>query len=59
MTLKEHNAYLSEIKNGTHKQFYFDKEKQKIMCKCGSHAVWFRNEGYLCSSITVKSNCKY
>jgi hypothetical protein len=55
---KEHNEMLTSIKNGTHKQFYFDKKTEKVMCKCGDHAVWFR-EAYLCSSITVVSRCKY
>lgn len=40
------------------KQFYYDPVKDKVMCKCGYHAVKFR-DGYLCSSITIRSNCPY
>lgn len=58
MSTEEKNKMLTSIKNGTHKQFYFDKKAGKVMCKCGDHAVWFR-EAYLCSSITVVSRCKY
>lgn len=49
---------LKEIANGTHPQFCFDTEKKIVMCKCGAHAVKLR-DGYLCSTITVLSNCPY
>lgn len=47
---------LKTIKDGTHYQFYFDKKLDKVMCRCGDHAVLFR-DSYLCSSITVVNRC--
>jgi len=49
---------LKDIRDGNHRQFFYDKKKEVVMCKCGEQAAKFR-DGYLCSSITVVSNCPY
>jgi len=45
-----------DILNGTHPQFYYVPEKDKVMCRCGDHAVFFRGT-YICSSIIVTNKC--
>jgi hypothetical protein len=47
---------IEQIKNGTHKQFFIKADK--VFCKCGCIAVAFKNEGYLCSTITAYT-CKF
>ncbi|MDR1716496.1 MAG: hypothetical protein LBS20_11695 [Prevotella sp.] len=46
-----------QIKTGEHPQFIYDKEKQKITCRCGLEALWFQN-GYLCPTVTAYP-CRY
>ena len=55
--MKDKNSYLKSIKNGTHKQFLYNEEKEKVECKCGHNAVWFRT-AFLCGTITAHP-CKY
>ena len=43
---------LAEVKDGTHKQFQLNREKQRVECKCGQVAIWWKT-GYLCSTITA------
>lgn len=43
---------LLSIKEGSHTQFEFNKEDEKVKCKCGHNAVWW-NTGYLCGTITA------
>ena len=35
-------------------QFYVDEKKNKMMCRCGYHATYFRYE-LVCSSLTIKN----
>jgi len=49
---------MKAISDGTHRQFVFDKGKDKVMCRCGLPAVKFQ-DSYLCSGITVNSGCKF
>lgn len=55
---KSWDEQIKEIRHGIHPQFYIDKDKNRVMCKCGEIAVKFR-EGYLCSTITVVSQCPF
>lgn len=48
---------LLSVKNGTHKQFQFNSQKERVECKCGHSAIWFQT-GYLCGTITAYP-CKY
>lgn len=48
---------LAEIKSGIHKQFVYDSEKQRVECRCGQAAIWWRT-GYLCGTITAYP-CKF
>lgn len=36
----------------------FELKDGKVHCKCGNHAVKFR-DGYLCSGITIPHGCTY
>jgi len=46
--------YVSQIKDGKHHQFYFDKEKQEVTCRCGVKAMQIRQTDlFLCSAFTV------
>ena len=55
--MRDKNEYLKSVKNGTHKQFLYIEKKEKVICKCGNNAVWFRN-AFLCGTITAYP-CKY
>jgi hypothetical protein len=50
-------AMLAEVKAGTHKQFIFNDKKERVECRCGHAAVWWKT-GYLCGTITAYP-CKY
>jgi len=54
---KEIRKLLLEVKGGSHKQFEFDKEQQKVKCKCGHSAVWWKTN-YICGTITAHP-CKF
>ena len=55
--MKDRNEYLKSVKNGTNEQFSYCEEKEKVVCKCGYSAVWFRT-AFLCGTITAYS-CEY
>lgn len=46
-----------EIKSGNHKQFVFDEKAQKVKCRCGYSAIFWKT-GYICGTITAYP-CKY
>lgn len=48
---------LTDIKNGNHIQFILNTEKEKVECRCGHAAIWWKT-GYLCGTITAYP-CKY
>ena len=47
----------TEIKSGLHKQFVLNSGKNRVECRCGHVAIFFRT-GYLCGTITAYP-CKY
>jgi hypothetical protein len=49
--------YLTAIKNGTHEQFVYDAEAERVKCKCGHVGIWWRT-AFLCGTITAYP-CKY
>jgi hypothetical protein len=49
--------YVKEIRDGKHKQFIWNKEKEKVTCRCGHAAVFMKNE-FVCGTITAYP-CKY
>lgn len=51
------NRLLAEVKAGTHKQFIFNSEKERVECRCGHVAIWWET-GYLCGTITAYP-CKF
>lgn len=51
------NRLLAEVKAGTHKQFIFNSEKERVECRCGHVAIWWKT-GYLCGTITAYP-CKF
>lgn len=57
MTKEEMKILSTEIKQGTHKQFYLDLESNRVFCKCG-HIAAFWQTGYLCGTITAYP-CKF
>jgi len=50
-------SIFEQIKEGSHKQFVFDKECETVLCRCSHVAVWW-NRNYLCGTITAYP-CKY
>ena len=48
---------LAEVRAGTHKQFILNTEKERVECRCGHVAVWWKT-GYLCGTITAYP-CKF
>lgn len=46
-----------QIRNGNHPQFVFNKEKDRVECRCGHAAVWWKT-GYICGTITAYP-CKF
>lgn len=48
---------MTDIKNGTHKQFVYNTELTRVDCRCGHPAVWWKT-GFLCGTITAYP-CKY
>lgn len=57
MQPEEDEYIVSEILPGTHRQFIFNEEKEKVECRCGHAAVWWRT-GYVCGTITAYP-CKF
>tara|TARA_R110000796_G_scaffold217086_1_gene333126 strand:+ start:664 stop:834 length:171 start_codon:yes stop_codon:yes gene_type:complete len=55
--MRDKSDYLKSIKNGTHRQFLYNEEKEKVVCKCGHTAAWLRND-FLCGTITA-CPCKW
>lgn len=56
--LEEHKEKLAkEIRSGLHKQFVFNKEFERVECRCGANAVWWKT-GFLCSTFTAYG-CKF
>jgi len=49
---KDTSALFSEIKDGSHKQFILNTAIEKVECRCGHRAIWWRT-GYLCGTITA------
>ncbi len=46
------NRLLAEVKSGTHPQFVLDTDKNRVECRCGHVAIWWKT-GYLCGTITA------
>lgn len=46
-----------EIREGTHKQFILNVDKERVECKCGHVAVFLKTD-FLCGTITAYP-CKY
>ena len=46
------NRLLAEVKAGTHPQFVLDTDKNRVECRCGHVAIWWKT-GYLCGTITA------
>ena len=46
------NRLLAEVKAGNHKQFVLNTDKERVECRCGHVAIWWRT-GYLCRTITA------
>lgn len=58
ITDKAFDANYEIVDETEHKQFY--KEADGTMkCRCGKDAVELRPNEWLCSSITIKSNCQF
>lgn len=53
----ETQELLKQIKDGNHKQFILNNQKENVECRCGYNAIWYRT-GYLCGTITAYP-CKY
>ena len=53
----ELNELHKSIANGTDKQFVYNRDKDRVECRCGHAAVFWRS-GYLCGTITAYP-CKY
>ena len=49
--------YAEQIKSGNHPQFVYDKDKGKVVCRCGHAAVMLRSS-FMCGTITAYP-CKY
>jgi hypothetical protein len=46
------NRLLAEVKACTHPQFVLDTDKNRVECRCGHVAIWWKT-GYLCGTITA------
>ncbi len=46
------NRLLAEVKAGTHLQFVLNTDKNRVECRCGHVAIWWKT-GYLCGTITA------
>lgn len=53
----EEKELVKLISNDKHSQFIYNKEKNRIECRCGHAAVWWKT-GYICGTITAYP-CEY
>jgi len=51
------NEYLIGIREGKDKQFVWNKDKERVECKCGHVAVFMR-QSFLCGTVTAYP-CKH